>query len=757
MLSYLYDKGFLMSPFQKSSLSRAVQGALCLGAAFAVQAEQVAKDSTESSVEVIEVYAQKRAQNIAEVAVAVSAISADSIERLQVKDTTQLAHLVPNFKVTNNAGEGTPPAFNIRGVGMIDYNTSTVSPIAIYADGVVSGSANNLSSNLFDVEHVEVLRGPQGTLFGRNTTGGALLVMSKQPDSEFGGYVSASVAQHNTHSIDGALNVPISDSTAFRIAFNQEDYQFSTANLHPGSPDGGLKQNNVRLMLKSTFDNVDVLLKLHQEDWTGKPKPIASNGVIAIDGSGQCTPSQAGSSLCSDAFGGQVGGTDFWDVRADTADREHDTDSWGGALNINWQINETTRLTSITGFRDLDRFHSWDSDGAGNLIEGTMGTRDKLFSQEFSIAFDEADYYWQSGIYYLNEEIDQDNSFDLLRDFRQVPDLAANAALFFYDNSIDNESFALYSQVDYQLADDYTLTVGLRYTDEETSYQAKADLDTAFGVIPSLWDLSGKVDDSELSGKLALSKKVADGSIVYASYTRGYKSGGYNAGYSTTPQQAADSEYRPEKLHAYEVGTKRQLLDNKGSLNLLAFYYDYEEQQVFVNVPGAAVPYHLLKNAGDSTIYGVEAEFSYLPNENWKVDVDVGYIPEANIGEYENDGVIVADNRLPFTSEWNISGMVSYFADIGDGQFIAQLGFDYQSEFFFDQNEKPYTEQDGYILFNGRMSYEMSEAWLLSLWGKNLTNEKYAELRFDSISALGAVTELKGEARQLGIEVKYSF
>jgi len=746
-----------MSPFNKSSLACAVQAALFMSMASVAHAEQMTEDSAQNNVEVIEVFAQKRAQNISEVAVAVTAVTPEIIERLHIKDTTQLAQLVPNFKVTNNAGEGTPPAFNIRGVGMIDYNTSTVSPISIYSDGVVSGSANNLSANLFDVEHVEVLRGPQGTLFGRNTTGGALLLMSKQPESEFGGYLSASVAQHSTHSIEGAVNVPVSDSTALRMAFNQEDYQFSTQNLHPGSPDGGLKQNNFRLMVKSEFDDVDILLKLHQEDWTGKPKPIASNGVIAIDGSGQCTPKQAGSSACSDAFGGQVGGTDFWDVRADTADREHDTDSWGGALNVNWQINATTRLTSITGYRDLDRFHSWDSDGAGNLIEGTMGTRDKLFSQEFSIAFDEADYYWQSGLYYLSEKIDQDNSFDLLRDFRQVPALAANAAEFFYDNSIDNESIAVYSQVDYKLSEGYTLTAGLRYTDEETKYSVDADLDTAFGVIPAFLNTQGKVEDDELSGKLALSKKLNNGDVFYASYTRGYKSGGYNAGYSTSPAQAADSEYRPEKLNAYEVGRKSTFSEGKGSLNLVAFYYDYEEQQVFVNVPGAAVPYHLLKNAGDSTIYGLEAEFSYMPSDHWKIDLDVGYLPEANIGSYESEGVIVADNRLPFSSEWNISGMLSYFADIAQGQFVAQLGFDYQSEFYFDQNQNPYTQQEGYVLFNGRMSYEVNENWLLSLWGKNLTNEKYAELRFDSISALGAVTELKGEARQLGIELKYTF
>jgi len=384
-----------MFTYKKSLLSSAIGLAVVSNAVLA---------STEQ-VEVIEVYAQKRAQDKADVAVAVSAVAIDSIERLGIKDTTQLASFVPNVKITNNAGEGTPPAFNIRGVGMIDYNTSTISPVAIYSDGVVSGSANNLSANLFDLEHVEVLRGPQGTLFGRNTTGGAVLLMSKKPEQDFSGYLSASLAEHNSHSIDGAINLPVSDSTAVRLAFNQEDYQFSTNNLHQGSPDGGLKQNNFRLMVASKFDDFSMLLKLHAEDWQGKPKPIASNGVIKTDGSGQCSPQEAGSADCRDAFYGQINGDDFWDVRADTADREHQTDSWGAALTLSWDYSDQVTLNSITGYRDLDRFHSWDSDGAGNLIEGTMGTNNQLFSQELSIAITNDAYYWQTGVFYLKEEI----------------------------------------------------------------------------------------------------------------------------------------------------------------------------------------------------------------------------------------------------------------------------------------------------------------------------------------------------------------
>ncbi len=724
----------------------------------ALNSQSSQAQTNESDIEIIEVYAQKRKQKINDITVAVSVIDGQAIERQQLKDTTQLSALVPNLKITNNAGEGTPPAFNIRGVGMIDYNTSTISPIAVYSDDIVSGSANNLSVNLFDVEHVEVLRGPQGTLFGRNTTGGAILLRSKQPEKEFGGYVNAGIAQYDTLSLEGAVNIPVSDNTAMRFSMSHQDYDFSTNNLMPDQPDGGLKQTNLRLIVKSEFDDLTITSKLHSEDWSGKPKPIASLGIKRVDGSDDdCTASQAGSSLCMDNFGNQVGGNDFWHVNADTADRKHDTDSWGASVKLAWQLRDDMLLTSITGYRSLERFHSWDSDGPGNLIEGAMGTDNTLFSQELSLAVDFADSHWVSGLFYVDEEIKQQNDFDLFRDFRAVPALANISAQFFYDNKLDNKSTAIYSQIDHKLTDIFTVTAGIRYTDEVTDYHANADLDTANVYIPNLWDITGSVKDDNFSGKLALNQQLNEHSSLYYSFSRGYKSGGYNAGYSTTPVQVAESEYNAEKLNAYEVGAYLQFWQQNARLHLAAFYYDYKDQQVFINQTIDTTPLHVLKNAGDSTIYGLESELVLTPSHDWQLRLNVGYLPEANMGEFNQNGVVVVDNRLPFTSKWNVSGAIIHEMAVMGRDLTAQLSFDYQSDFYFDQEENPYTEQTEFILINGHVSYELNQALTVTLWGKNLTNTEHSELRFNSIPALGAVTELKAAARQVGIEANYKF
>jgi len=712
--------------------------------------------TTEQGIDVIEVHAQKRSQDLVDVAIAVSVIDGEAIDERFLKDSSELSALVPNVKITNNAGEGTPPAFNIRGIGMIDYNTSTISPIAVYSDGVVSGSANNIAVNLFDLERVEILRGPQGTLFGRNTTGGAILLTSKQPTDELEGYIRVGVAEQNHDRLAGAFNLPLNKTTAVRFAFNREDYQFSTNNLMPGAPDGGLRQNNFRVSLKSEFDDFIVKVKLHSEDWQGSPKPAATLGILK-NGGGKCTPSEAGSSECHDAFGFQIDGDDFWNVVADTADKKHDSESWGVNANLAWTISDSVEVSSITGYKNLDRFHSWDSDGQGNFIEGSMGLDNTLMSQEFNLAYAKDDFHWVSGVYYVNEEIKQNNDIDLFRDFRTIPELSSVPAQFFYKNLLENTSFAIYSQLEQRLNETFSITAGLRYTKDETEYHANADLDIVPAYIPNLWDIKGKVDDNELSGKIALNQRINRLHSVYYSFSRGYKSGGYNAGYTTSPEQAVDSEYQAEKLNAYEVGSRHLFANNNGRLHLAAFYYDYQDQQVFVNMTTGVAPYHVLKNAGDSTIYGMDAELKFSLTSALEIELNLGYLPKANIGSYQDEGISVDDNRLPFTSKWNINGAILHQMSFLSGTLISELGFDFQSDFYFDQNENPYTEQKSFAVWHGRVTYYADNNLTLSLWGKNLTNTEHSELRFDSIAALAAVTELKAEARQLGIEVGYSF
>lgn len=194
------------------------------------------QDGNEQEMELIEVFAQKRGQNNQDVPISITRFSSEFFEALEIKDATQLSAQAANVKITQNAGEGSPPSVNIRGIGLIDYNTSNTSPVAFYVDDVVTGSANNQIVNLFDIESIEILRSPQGTLFGRNTTGGAVLLQSKMPEQDVSGYVKAGYGDESHLHLEGAVNIPFSDNTLSRLAVAHHDYEYSTNNLDTSAP-----------------------------------------------------------------------------------------------------------------------------------------------------------------------------------------------------------------------------------------------------------------------------------------------------------------------------------------------------------------------------------------------------------------------------------------------------------------------------------------------------------------------------------------
>ena len=233
-----------------------------------------AEETKNAGLEVIEVTARKTVESLQSVPIAVTSIGAAELSENGIAVMTEVQRFSPNTTLQTSRGTNSTLTAFIRGVGQQDPLWGYEPGVGIYIDDVYMARPQGALLDIYDVERIEVLRGPQGTLFGRNTTGGAILLRSKQPEAELGGYINASVGQYNYRSVDGAVNIPLTDSTAMRFAFNQDDYDFSTNNLMAGSPDGGLKQQNFRLLVKSEFDDITIVAKLHQEDWSGKPKPI---------------------------------------------------------------------------------------------------------------------------------------------------------------------------------------------------------------------------------------------------------------------------------------------------------------------------------------------------------------------------------------------------------------------------------------------------------------------------------------------------
>ena len=743
----------------------------CSGLATAQSAEDTL---TVKALDAIEVRAQKRVQSLDEVPVSMQVLSGEELAAMHIKDTAALGGQVVNAKITQNTAEGTAPAITIRGVGNLDYNTSTTSPIGVYEDGVGGGTANRQLINLYDIESVEVLRGPQGTLFGRNTTGGALLIHTRKPDFEPSAAVNVGVGNEDLRRFGGFLNLPVSPDVAMRLALDDQRYAHSVTNLYAPAPRPDMHQTQSRLSLAANFDAVEIYLKLQHVDWRGVSKPVRNIGVLRSRASASqpavlCEPLNAGYAPCTDVTGFFVPSDDLNDVQVNSDafnGSPHQTQSWGADLSLNFPIDERSYVVAVTSINDLDKQHFYNADAApSRLVEGSLQVSGKLRTHELRYHFEGEKSYWIAGMYSLREPLTQDFFIDLFRDFRSVESLFGSAALIRYNNSIRTQSDAAFVNVDYELTPDTTLTAGLRYTQEHVDYRAIGLLNVAtirndqLGSTFPGWDVAGKVEDNNLSGKLALNHHFSPSFNSWISIARGFKSGGYNGGIAFSAEEAQRNAYGSETLDALEGGAHWWWNQRRAGAQWSVFYYDYQDQQVFMNTASlvsGAPPLQLLDNVGESTIYGSELEVYFQHSSAWQSRWGVGWLPKAALDEFRTASALVRGNRLPFTSKWNANGFLDYTHELGAGALRFQLNANFQSEFYFDQNQSPFTRQGGYTLFNGHIAYE-KDNWSAALWAKNLTDHRYSHLRFDLINFLGLVQDNRGERRQFGLDLTYRF
>ncbi len=744
-------------------------------AAIVVWAPQATSADASVALDAVEVRAQKRTQSLDEVPLSMQWIDGLALDDQGIKDTSQLGGQAANVKVTQNTAEGTAPAITIRGVGNLDYNTSTTSPVGIYVDGVGGGTGNRHLVNLYDVESVEVLRGPQGTLFGRNTTAGAILVTTRRPAMDREGYVDAGLGSDHAYRLGGALNLPLSEGLALRAAFDQRRYDYTVNNLFPLAPEPGMRQTEARLSLLLERDEVEVYFKAHGEQWEGVSKPVRHIGVIrtlGVDGAPPqlCTPAQAGTTACTDLFGFNVGTNHFQDVSAnsnDFAGFPHRRESGGANLSLTWPLSDRSYLVSVTGFNALERLHHYNADASpARRVEGSLQVAGDLWTQELRYHHESGPAYWIVGAYYLAEPLTQDFFIDLFRDFRADPALFGSAARFDYDNRIDTRSQAGFANLDVALDERTTVSAGLRYTRESVDWRALGRVNIATAVndqigttIPA-WDFNGEVGDHNVSGKFALHHAVSDRTRAWASLSRGFKSGGYNGAIAFSAEEAERNEYGSETLNAFEVGGLWYTHDRRARVQAAAFVYDYQDQQVFMNTPSVrpgAPPLQLLDNVGQSRIHGAEIEVLWQAASTLDLRFGIGWLPKAALDAFvDAQGRTVRGNRLPLTSEWNANAHVDYRVPSGPGEWLLQLNGNYQSKFYSDQNQNDFASQEGFGLLNARVAYEHGP-WTAAVWVKNLTDESYSHIRFDLINFLGLLQDNRGEARQFGADLRWRF
>ncbi len=675
------------------------------------------------------VTAQRREQQVQEIPLAVTAYSAEQLDRLQVTETLDIGRLVPNMISHNNTGPGTSNVYSVRGLNNTESIATFDPPVGAYVDDIYITRQNQNNLALFDVDRIEVLRGPQGTLFGRNTTGGAVRLILKKPAEELGGYVEVGAGEYSRYQGRGSIDIPISDriKTKFSGYYKQDDGYVKNRNIGSITRPGFVKDNKDINQQKSfglrAAALVDVLDNLQWHiavDYIDDDRANLQNWKQDGNRYSNTGLSPTESNLINTGLTGKKSGTKLGNF----------TESINVTSVFDWEIGEAGTLSFITGWRDLDQNFNLDfcdnSPGCAGGVSGGAPTKDdpprntgdvapwgsftitndgkhKQLSQEIkwvSSLGDSIDYV--AGLFYL----DEDNNTD----FGDIFDIGF--PLILADRVLKNttETTAAYLQADYAVTDQWTITAGVRYTDEEKQIQFRDFNPT----VPPVVDVDGNgVDDLDLwtfnlplngiptsqdedvwTPRFAAEYRPRDELSFYASATRGFKSGGWNAR-GTVADQLLD--FSKETVWSYEIGMKSDWLDNRLRANVTAFYADIEDFQLpsaFTSPTGTIV--FITQNFSDLENKGIEMEFILVPVDALTLFMNVGIQDneyknvDSSIKQQQADcraglggggqGIVTPSCSIadPVRSpDWTVNVGFNYLWDLGGGYELIPSAYTY--------------------------------------------------------------------------------
>lgn len=730
---------------------------LSAGNAFAQTAET-------ATVEEIVVTAQKRSENLQDVPVSVAAFSGEALTERGVTNVIGLNNLAPGLRISSGDAAANPKIF-IRGVGLSDFNPNSSSGVGIYMDGVYVGSPLAQMAGFYDIGQIEILRGPQGTLYGRNTNGGAVNITTRRPTQSYTAEASAEYATYNAVNLNAAVGGPLAtDRLAVRAAAQYVKDDGYTYNRFTGNDLNDTDYWAIRLSaLYTPTEDIEVLFQVNRFANRGSAtqpqhRALFPGTPAATGPDGFCAPAYYSSGQCSDAFG--YADTDNNDLALDANQEGKDKiDLFGTSAQATWNLGSVS-LVSVTAYSWAHRnaFENTDASPA-QMLEINYLARQQQFTQELRLQSNDGPdsrFKWVVGAYYMDETVKDASTQDVLRDLRPLfPDgysLADSVAAFSYPYTQETKGYAVFGQTDYRITDQLTGTIGLRYSSDEKSFDYQSE---AEGGLIVLLTSNQKKTFSAWSGRLGLRYELSDDASVYATYNRGYKSGGFFGGLATTPGEL--EPYDNEQLDAYEVGFKSQLFDRRVRLNLSAFYYDYKDQQVFAQALRNGLTVLVLDNAANSEVYGAEIEVSARVTRNFKVDAGLSLL-NAEYGEYESQGDDFTGNRLPQSPKatFNIAATYSYPLASG-AELTGAIDAAYSSKIYFDNSNAERLSQDAVWIAGAQGRWTSPDGSIeAGVFARNLFDETYT-VSISNIDSLGVDLLTLNRPRSVGVFLRYHY
>jgi iron complex outermembrane receptor protein len=704
------------------------------------QEAEPAKDEDKSEAAqlgTITVTARKREETLQDVPIAVTAFSTQKLEDFNIEDLSDLDAQVPNLTVYAARGSSSTITAYIRGVGQADPLWGVDPGVGIYLDDVYIARPQGALLDIFDVERIEVLRGPQGSLYGKNTIGGAIKYVSRALEPDFGGSVSLALGTDNLQDFKVGINAPLGESGwVARFAGANLTRDGYGENIRTGQDVSDKELVAARFTLG--YIGSDVWSLQFTADTIDDASAVRGARMLAVN-------RFAPTALPLD---------DRYDVR-NGMPNVNDTTMDGYGLTFTYRINDDWIFKSITSQRESDTETNIDFDTLPNIIADVKAFySDEQLSQEFQVNFDNGgDLTGVAGLYWFDAEA----GGTVLNNF-------FNLAFGNTNGQVDTDSIAFYGEGTWRFSEQWALTFGGRWTSEEKSVdifnQAFSDA-TYTTPIATVSDLQDSVEFDNFSPKVSIDYQFTDDTMLYGMVSRGFKSGGFNIRANISAVPASGEPFDDETLTTYEFGAKTSFLDQRWFLNAAYFYSDYKDIQlsIFTTIPNSNPPAFFgdFTNAGAATVQGIELELFGQISERWVLQGNIGWL-DTEYDEFITAGVNVADQQK-FTNAPEFSGALSlqYIHPMASGGEIrSRVGYSYQSKVYPTTDLSEAIAQEAYGLWNASVSWQIDDNWRVSLEGNNLADEEYRTTGYN-IAALGILTGFYGAPRTLALTGQYQF
>jgi len=688
---------------------RLTRAAAILSVAFAATADLARAQPIEDEIVVT---ATKRGDARAQdLPIALNAFGAEDLQRLNVEDLQSLSYAMPNVQLEDIGTARGIANFSIRGVGVNSSIASVDPAVGVFIDGLYLGLNAGAISDTFDLEAIEVLRGPQGTLYGRNVTGGAVLIRTRGPTDVFEARGRVAVETGLNQIAEGAISGPIAPGVLTgRLAIYHANDEGWLENDFDGSQFGANETNIYRAALRFTPAPAWEFLIRVEQGYVDGDGPAGQNHAL----------------FARDSFDFAIDNAGYASIEWEQA-----------ILEANWRVAFGNGvITSISGWRTVEAPWAADIDSTPAFVFHTrvLNSQQQL-SEELRYAGTFGAFGVTAGVYYLDQELLYIDERNFSPTFRRVG-----------GGQGEFRSWAAFANSDWQVSNDITLSAGLRYTHEEKDSRVSRvrraidDLDGA-AIVPGEGVIGGDLDAGtlnfsdtpiaqewdDLSPRVGAQWRPSADTNIYASWSRAFRGGGAN--FRTSSLGLAPRAYDPEQQSTLEIGWKQDLANGRGRVNVALFHNEIEDMQRETNLadPISGVQQVVL-NAGDATIYGGEIEARFDVTERLRLSAHLGYVHGEydNVTEDLNGDLVVNDSdrrqRIPRLAPWTYGVNLTYTAPVAGGEASARLGYNHRDEAFYnDTNLGRLAEVD---FVDANLAYEPSHGrWSVSLYGENLTDE----------------------------------